>query len=230
MVWLVYARMQIPFDLVSVSSIIAAVISILLSTYLFKVWYDQPGRLYTDLPLMFGFTFLGQSLNTLIQGLSLSGFMTSTMTLFRIRALIICATAFPLLGALLNIWLSKFKQHHVKIMGILVAYWAAITLFAPSQNMIMVLLIPILIVLMIGLAATFFITWRTKRLKEVRSDLLLFSILLALISQLLRLPLLDLGMGFISDGLNVGATLVATTALTNPWFGKTSVGVQHKQG
>lgn len=215
--------MQIPFDLLSLSSIVAAVISFLLSGYLFKVWYDQSGRLYTDLPLMFGFTFFGQSLNTLIQGLSLSGFIPSNMTVFRVRALVICATAFPLLGALLNIWLSKFKQHHVKIMGILIVYWTLVSIFAPSENIIMLLLIPFLIVLMIGLAATFFITWRTQRLKEVRSDLLLLSILLVLISQLFRIPLLDLGLGFISDTLNVGATLVATIALTNPWFGNTSV-------
>jgi hypothetical protein len=218
----VFFRMQIPFDLVSLSSIIAAVISILLSTYLFKVWHDQPARMYTDLPLMFGFTFLGQAINSLIQGLILGEFLPSTITVFRIRSLTICVSTFPLLGALLNIWLSKHKKHHLKIMGILVAYWITISLFGPSQNMIMLFHMPILIVLMLGLIATFFITWRTGRLKEIRSDLLLFSLLLSLISQLFRIPLLDIGAGFISDVLNVGAILVATLALTNPWFGKTS--------
>ncbi|MBS3794631.1 MAG: hypothetical protein KGY80_07030 [Candidatus Thorarchaeota archaeon] len=211
--------MQIPFDLISLSSIIAAVVSFLLSTYLFKVWHDQPGRLYTDLPLMFGFTFIGQALNSLIQGLTLGGFLPSTMTVFRIRSLVICITTFPLLGALLNIWLSKFKDHHLKIMAVLVAYWITISLFAPSQNMIMLLHMPILLVLMLGLIATFFITWRTGKLKEVRSDLLLLSLLLSLVSQLFRIPLLDIGAGFISDVLNVVAILVATLALTNPWFG-----------
>lgn len=206
------------FDLTSLSSIAAAVISIVLSTYLFLLWKRQDNRLITDLPLMFGITFIAHGFSNIIQTLSYLGFYEMTLDIFRVRAMVICGIALPMVGVLIHIWLPRWSKYHLRMLGLLLLYWIAVVLVGPSEEIIMALLIPILLVMFVGLILTFTITWRTGRLKEVRSDLLVVSLILALISQTGKLALMSMGLGAIADFFMVASTICGTLAIVNPWY------------
>ncbi len=209
-------------DPYTLSALTAAIASAAIAAYLIFKWHSQPTRMYTDLPFVFGLSFMMQAINMLIQGLALGGILPDTLEVLRLRALVIAGTAFPLLSALLFIWLPRQKRHHWKIILALLIYWLTVTVLAPDSQILMGLLVPILLVLMIGLIVTFAITWKTGRLKEVRSDLMILALLLIIVSQITRLRLVEIGAGPIADLMNVIATLMATIALLNPWYKRTT--------
>ncbi|NWF95591.1 MAG: hypothetical protein HXY34_05580 [Candidatus Thorarchaeota archaeon] len=200
------------------STLFAVIISFILSGYLLFKWSRQEARLLSDLPFLFGVTFIMQAINMLIQTLVAAAILPDSLEVLRVRALVIAGTAFPMLTALLIIWLPGQKRHHVKILVALLVYWILVALLAPDSTTVQALLIPILVVMMFGLAATFAVTWRTGRLKEVRSELMLVSLSLIIVSQLSRVSLIAMGLVFVADTINVLATLIATVALINPWY------------
>ncbi len=205
-------------DTYTIFALSATIVSAAIATYLIFKWYSQPGRMYTDLPFVFGLSFMMQAINMLVQSLVMGGILPDSLEVLRVRALVIAGTAFPLLSALLFIWLPRKRRHHWKILLALLIYWLLVTIFASDAQILMGLLVPVLLVLMVGLIVTFSITWRTGRLKEVRSDLMIVALLLIIISQITRLRLIALGVGPIADLMNVVATLIATVALLNPWY------------
>jgi hypothetical protein len=86
--------------------------------------------------------------------------------------------------------------------------------------MIMLLHLPVILTFMGGMVLTFAITWKTGRLKEVRSDLMVFSAVLSLIGQMSLVVLLSMGLAAVWSILTVVATLLATLALVNPWYNR----------
>jgi len=200
------------------SSVIAAIVSIVLSMYLFFLWYRQKNRLYSDLPLAFSIVFTAHALNQMLLSLTMLGLIPTSLELFRVRALVVGGIALPMMVVLLNIWLHRFQKHHLRVMGLMTAYWVAIALFGPTQDIIVMLHMPLIITFMGGMVLTFIITWKTGRLKEVRSDLMVISTLLSLVGQVLLMPLSTAGLGFVSGAINVAATLLSTVALSNPWY------------
>ncbi len=210
--------MQMVFEMTYIWSILAMAISAIVAVYLFILWYRQENRLLTDLPLLFSITFFAMTFNMLLQILPTMNIMPMTMELFRLRTLVICGSAFPLIAALLHIWLPRYEQYHRKFMIVLAAYWVAVALFGPTQAAIMTLLIPVLLIPILGMTATFAITWKTDRLKEVRSDLMAVALILVLISQLTKIPLLSTSLAFIPDLLTSFGSIIAAVGLANPWF------------
>jgi hypothetical protein len=99
-------------------------------------------------------------------------------------------------------------------------YWVAAAAFAPDEGMIMLLVIPGMLVFNLSLVATFAITWKTGRLKEVRSDLLVFGLSLAIVSQGLRVTLLNAGLSVVGDVINLLMLFIISLALVNPWYKK----------
>lgn len=207
-----------------ISTLTAVIMSAILACYLIFRWSRQGTKMYSDLPFVFGVTFIMQGMNILIQTLIAATILPDTIEIFRVRSLVIAGTAFPMLGALLAIWAPRKRKHHWKILLAVLVYWLFVTVVGPDETTIMSLLIPVLLVMMIGLAITFAITWKTGRLKEVRSDLMLLCLILIIFSQLTRISLSDMGLVFIPDSVNVIATIIATVALVNPWYKRGSVG------
>ncbi len=82
----------------------------------------------------------------------------------------------------------------------------------------MTLVIPLLLVLMIGWLLMFTITWKTGRLKEVRSDLAVGATILSLISQGGKVAMMAVGVGFIADIITAISVITYTLALVNPWY------------
>lgn len=203
-------------------SLAAISASIMISVYLLAIWKRQSTRLYTDLPLMFGIVFLAYSVNMFIQILPQTGIIEASIELFKVRTVTIGATVLPMLSMLMHILLPKYSQHHKKVMAAVVIYWFAVTLFGPTEQLIMSMLIPVVVVVIIGLTITFTITWRTGRLKEVRSDLVVASLVLLFISQTSKVPLVGLGLGFIADILTATGTIIVTLAMANPWYKRKS--------
>ena len=203
--------MQTGQELAITANIAAIIVSALVAVYLLWLWYRQENRIYTDLPLMFGITFASMAMNALIQTLTLTEIVPATMDVFRIRALVISGSAFPLLGALLNIWLPRFQKYHVHIMVSLIAYWVFISIIGPSESFVMTLLIPLMMI-------TFAITWRTGRLKEVRSDLMILTLLIGFVSQIIRVPMTTIGLDFIPISITAMSAVIGGLALANPWY------------
>jgi len=210
--------MQFIIDLTLFSGITASIVAAILATYLIFLWFRQENRLLTDLPLMFGIVFMAHACNQFIVLLSETGFLSTTLEVFRIRALFVGGIAIPLVGVLLHIWLPGIRRHHMRIIGLVTLYWVIVTLFGPTQELIMILHMPIILIFMGGMVLTFAITWKTGRLKEVRSDLMVFSAILSLIGQLSLITLTSMGFNFVSGAVMVFATLCATLALANPWY------------
>jgi hypothetical protein len=215
-------EMQFSLDTTVLTGVAAGLVSALLAAYLILLWIRQENRMYTDLPLMFGLVFMAHSINQSMVLFAQSGYFEMTLDLFRIRALVVGGIALPLVGVLLHIWLPRLSRHHVRIIGFVTLYWVLVVAFGPSVDAIMLFHLPVIIVFMGGMVVTFAITWRTGRLKEVRSDLMVFSTLLSLVGQVTLVSFATVGLGFVSGAIGVIATLLATLALSNPWFRRQS--------
>jgi hypothetical protein len=210
--------MQIGTDLVLLSSMATVVIAISLSGYLGRKWFSQKVRLLTDLPLVFAIAFLGQAFNIAIVTLQHIGILPATMIFFRIRTIGIGGSIVPIFGAILQIWAPSIQRYHNRLVYLLTLYWLGIDSLMPSETLIMSLLIPVLVVLGIMMMFTFIITWRTGRLKEVRSDLMVVSVLFGMASQILRVPLLATSLFYIPDVLLTISMVLTALAFANPWY------------
>ncbi|MFX1482796.1 MAG: hypothetical protein ACFFCP_06350 [Promethearchaeota archaeon] len=210
--------MQIGTDLVVLSSISTVILSAVIGTYLGRKWFLQQVRLLTDLPLVFAIAFVSQAFNILIVTLQHIGILETTMILFRIRSITIGGSIIPILGALLQIWAPSIQKYHNRLVYLLALYWVSIALTGSTEELVMVLTIPVMIVLGIMMMFTFVITWRTGRLKEVRSELMIISVLFGMASQILRVPLLTTSLFYIPDVLLTISMIVTAIAFANPWY------------
>ncbi len=210
--------MQIEIELAIASNIVSAIISAIVVVFLLRHWLRQENRIISDLPLLFAIMFVSMTINTTIQALTISGFLAYNMIVFRIRAMIIMGSAFPLLVALLVIWLNRFRKHHTKIMITGIALWTIVALLGTTEQLVMALLIPPLLIFDLGMVVTFTITWKTGRLKEVRSDLMVISLLVGFVSQIGKIPLQNLGLDWFTVSVAALSGVIAAIALTNPWF------------
>ena len=158
-----------------------------------------------------------------MQYLILGGILPDTMEVFRIRAIVISGSALPLLVAVLNIWLPRIEKYHTRITILSIIYWVIVALLGPSQTMIMSLLIPLLLAFSLGMLLTFGITWKTGRLQEVRSDLMIVSLAIGFISQLLKIPLQTMGLDWLVVSVAAMTDVIAGIALTNPWYYRSQI-------
>lgn len=212
--------MQIGTDLVLLSSMATVVIAIFLSGYLGRKWLSQDNRLITDLPLVFAVAFVGQAFNIAIVTLQHIGLLPATMIFFRIRTIGIGGSIIPIFGAILQIWTPSIQRYHNRMIFLLTLYWLGIDFLGATEQLIMTLLIPVLIIFGIIMMATFIITWKTGRLKEVRSELMVVSVLFGMASQVLRVPLLTTSLFYIPDVLLTISMVLTAIAFANPWYNR----------
>lgn len=210
--------MQIGTDLVLLSSMATVVIALFLTTYLGRKWLSQEVRLITDLPLVFAIAFVGQAFNIMIVTLQHTGLLPPTMLFFRIRTVGIGGSIIPIFGAILQIWAPSIQRYHNRMVYALALYWLVIDFFVATETLIMTLLIPVLIILGTMMMFTFIITWRTGRLKEVRSELMIISVLFGMSSQILRVPLLSTTLFYLPDVLLTISMVLTAIAFANPWY------------
>ena len=213
--------MQTGIELALVANLSSSLVSGLVAIYLLNLWNRQEQKLYTDLPLIFSITFISMALNAMMQYLTIGGLLPDTMEVFRLRSLIISGSALPLLVALLNIWLPRIERYHTRIMIVSASYWLLVSVLGTSQSIIMSLLIPLLLIFSLGMLVTFGITWKTGRLKEVRSDLMVLSLAIGFISQALKIPLQAAGFDWFVVSVAALTAVIAAIALSNPWYRRT---------
>ena len=212
--------MQIGTDLVILSSLVTILLSGAIGVYLFRLWRRQKTRLMTDLPLVFAITTFCQALQIFLLTLPNIGFIPQSLELFRIRSLIIGGSVVPVLGALFQIWTPKIQRYHNRLVLLFSAYWAVMALFGATEDFIMITTIPLILVFGFVMMATFIITWKTGRLKEVRSDLMIVSIICGMASQILRIPLLASIFFYVPDILLMLSMVFTAVAFGNPWYRK----------
>lgn len=212
--------MQIGTDLVLLSSMATVVIAVILSGYLGRKWLSQENRLMTDLPLVFAIAFVGQAFNIAIVTLQHIGLLPPEMIFFRIRTIGIGGSIIPIFGAILQIWAPSIQKYHNRMVYLLTLYWVGIDFLVATETLIMSLLIPVLVVLGLIMMITFIITWRTGRLKEVRSELMVLSVLFGLASQVLRVPLLTTSLFYLPDVLLMISMILTAFAFGNPWYNR----------
>ncbi|MCF2137253.1 MAG: hypothetical protein K9W43_08435 [Candidatus Thorarchaeota archaeon] len=203
--------MQILFDYQIMFLFVTIFISIFVGVYLIMIWHRQEQRLLSDLPFVFGVTFIAHAVNNLIRLLPIITSIGMTLDLFKIRTVVILATVLPILAALLQIWWPRGQKLHARTLFAIGLYWALVVILSPSAEMILLLCVPLVLVTTVTLAATFTITWKTKRLREVRSDLMVVSLIFASIGQIIATDLI------LNSIFNAASTIVAGLALVNPW-------------
>jgi len=210
--------MQIGTELVILSSLATIALSGTIGVYLFRLWRSQPTRLMTDLPLVFAISTIAQAVQIFIGTAPNVGLVQPSMELFRLRATIICFSIVPIFGALLQIWAPRFQEYHNRSVLLVSAIWVATTLLGPTEEFIMIMVIPWILVFGLLMLFTFVITWKTGRLKEVRSDLMVVSIIFGLASQTLRVPLLGSTFFYVPDILLMLSMVFIAIAFGNPWY------------
>ncbi|MFW9953823.1 MAG: hypothetical protein ACFFD3_04645 [Candidatus Thorarchaeota archaeon] len=209
--------MQLVIELTYWSGILAGIISIIGGIYLAHIWYKQSTRLLTDLPLVFAFSFILQGVNMFMLSSMNAGILPDTLEVFKMRTFVIGGSVFPFLTIILHIWVSKFSKYFKYLLAILIAYWTIATIIGTSASMIMVMVLPIMMVVMFGMIFTFAVTYKTNRLKEVRSGLILIAMAFMAFSQLSKVSLMALGLAFIADTATVVGTVLIVLAVANPW-------------
>lgn len=211
--------MQTTAEVTVYVNLVTAVLSAVLAGYVIRLWCHQENRLSTDLPLMFGITFVGQAVNNVMLALPLIGLVTASLLYFKIRALWIVLTVFPLLGVVVSIWLPRFRKHHNRILGVLMLYWILVVVLSTSEEMVIRLHMPVIFLLTIAMILTFTITWRTNRLKEVQSGLLVLTFVLGTIGQAVKAVL---ALDFVTQLFTAIGTILIVLALVNPWYSRSS--------
>ena len=210
--------MQIGTELVILSSLATIALSGTIGVYLLRLWRGQATRLMTDLPLVFAITTIAQAVQIFIGQAPNYGLIQPSLELFRLRAIIICLSIVPILGALLQIWTPRFQKYHNRAVLLVSCIWVATTLLGPNEEFIMIMVIPWILVFGVLMLATFAITWKTGRLKEVRSDLMIVSIIFGMASQALRVPLLGSAFFYVPDIFFMLSMLFIAIAFGNPWY------------
>ena len=210
--------LQTILDPTVISSLTTAFLSFCLSTYLYFLWRKQENRLYTDLPLMFSIIFISSAVSQVLQALPLLGLIGDSVEMFRIRAFVVLVMVIPMVVVLLSILAPRWRKHHNKITAASAMYWIAATFLGTSREQIMTMVIPFLLVLMVGWLVMFTITWKTGRLKEVRSDLMVFATILSIISQGGKVAMMAMGIGFVADIITAISVITYTVAMVNPWY------------
>jgi len=163
---------------------------------------------------------VGQAFNIAIVTLQHIGILPATMIFFRIRTIGIGGSIIPIFGAILQIWAPSIQRYHNRLVYLLSLYWLGIDFFVPIETLIMSLLIPVLVILGLMMMFTFIITWRTGRLKEVRSELMVLSVLFGMASQVLRVPLLTTSLFYLPDVLLAISMVLTAIAFGNPWYNR----------
>jgi hypothetical protein len=95
--------MQTSTELVILHSLATIALSGTIGVYLLRLWWGQPTRLMTDLPLVFAITTMAQAVQISIGQVPNYGLIEQSMGLFRLRAIVICFSIVPIFGALLQI-------------------------------------------------------------------------------------------------------------------------------
>ncbi|TFG28766.1 hypothetical protein EU528_10805 [Candidatus Thorarchaeota archaeon] len=209
--------MQVGTEFVILSGILTIIVTMTMSIFLGWKWLKQDARLMTDLPLVFAIAGICNTLNALFLTLPAIGILEPSLELFRLRSIAIGGAIVPVTGALLQIWASSKQKYHNKLVLALAGYWFAVAILGTSEALIMSLTIPPLLMISLAMMATFIITWKTGRLKEVRSDLLVFSSLFMIVSQLMRVPLLSTPLFYIPDIALMGSMIFLALGIANPW-------------
>ncbi|MFW9849705.1 MAG: hypothetical protein ACFFF4_11210 [Candidatus Thorarchaeota archaeon] len=213
--------MQLVIELTFWSGILAGLLSIIGGIYLVHLWYRQSTRLLTDLPLVFAFSFILQGVNMFMLSSMNVGILPDTLEVFKMRTFVIGGSVFPFLTIIMHIWLSKYSKYFKHVIATLMVYWTIATLVGTSTSMIMVMVLPIMMVVMFGMIGTFAITYRTDRLKEVKSGLILIAMAFMAFSQLTKVALMAMGLAFVADIATVIGTFLIVLAVANPWKEKT---------
>ena len=208
--------MQSGIELVIISTIITILVSTSVGLYLLRLWYKQSNRLITDLPLVFAVTTLSHACQILVLALQNLGILDTSLPIFRVRSLIISGSIIPVVGAVLQIWAPRIQRHHMKIIAGVGAYWWLIALFGVSEPIIMTATIPLILIAGIMMLVTFIITWKTGRLKEMRSELMVIAVPPAMASQLLRVALLNTAFFFVPDLLLTISLVITGLAFLLP--------------
>ncbi|MFW9921544.1 MAG: hypothetical protein ACFFED_18230 [Candidatus Thorarchaeota archaeon] len=209
--------MQLAIEITFWSGILAGVIAILGGVYLANLWRKQSTRLLTDLPLVFAFSFILQGVNMFILSSMNAGILPDTLEVFKMRTFVIGGSVFPFLTIILHIWASKFSRYFKHVISTLMIYWTIVTILGTTQSLIMVLVLPIMMVVMFGMIFTFAVTYRTGRLQEVRSGLILIAMSFMAFSQLTKVTLMAMGLSFIADTATVIGSILIVLAVANPW-------------
>jgi hypothetical protein len=212
--------MQVGTEFIILSGIMTIILSLAMSFFLGWKWYKQKVRLMTDLPLVFAVTGIFQVMNMLLLTLPNIGVLEPSLELFRIRSMVIGGAILPILGAVLQIWMPSYQKYHKRFVLLVSLYWFSIALLGPTDTLIMILTIPVLIAISIVMTITFIITWKTGRLKEIRSDLMIVSAILLMVCQILRVPLMTTPLFYVPD-IMLGASMVLIAiGIANPWYSR----------
>lgn len=210
--------MQVLTELQFMIGMVAGLASLATSCYLLYRWKKYPNRLLTDMPFLFGIITLLMAGNQIFVNLIAIGYIPDTLEIFRIRAVLIGGILLPLVLLLLHIWVPRYRKYYPHVILAFAAYWVGVSLLAPSREVIMIMDIPLLLAALVVMIVTFVITWKTGRLKEIRSDLLILGMLLMFISQVTKVWLLSIGVGYIPDMLTSLGTIAIALGVVNPWY------------
>jgi hypothetical protein len=212
--------MQVGTEFVILSGLLTITVSVAMSIFLGWKWLKQEVRLMTDLPLVFAISGICQVLNAVFLTLPIIGVLEPSLELFRLRSIAIGGAIVPVTGAMLQIWASSKAKYHNRIVLVLAIYWFAVALLGTSEALIMSLTIPPMLIVSLAMMVTFIITWKTGRLKDVRSELMVITSIIMMVSQIIRVPLMSTSLFYIPDILLMVSMICLGLGIANPWYAR----------
>ena len=212
--------MQVGTEFVILSGLMTITVSVAMSIFLGWKWLKQEVRLMTDLPLVFAISGICQVLNAVFLTLPIIGVLEPSLELFRLRSIAIGGAIVPVTGAMLQIWASSKAKYHNRIVLALAIYWFTVALLGTSEALIMSLTIPPMLIVSLAMMVTFIITWKTGRLKEVRSELMVITSIIMMVSQVIRVPLMSTSLFYIPDILLMVSMICLGLGIANPWYAR----------
>ena len=150
-------------------------------------WFRAERRFYTDIPFLFALGFFilagAESVDVLIHSELFPPFDLLT---YKIRAAFTAISLGFFLYPTLLIWISERRRIRDSMPIIYIISVILIIFFAPTEQLLRLLLIPFMLVVYIGFTISFFVAWMMKRLTEVHGLLISLGGTVTIVGQIFK--------------------------------------------
>jgi hypothetical protein len=200
----------------------------LIGAVLLVRWRRADVHFYTDIPFLFGVGMFFAGAAESIDFFFDSGLAADTLGLMEYTLLFrqfrITLTGFVLLlwlFASLRVWIPERKE---LVYGITVVYtiaFLAAAWLAPTMDFLQLMVLPFLAIASFTFILTFLLAWYWKRLPDVHGLLASVGAIVAFIGQMIKNPLLVVGLTWVSELIDLlGIAMIAASLYIKPGYAK----------
>lgn len=210
---------------------------IIAATGLFLLWHWRRAErhFYSDMPFLFGLGFLSIAAGTAVDGVFRSEIATYTLFAFQIRTMLLGLGLIFLLTSAVMVWFIERRTLGYALVGVftvlfLTATWLAPIWLGPTEAVVRLAAMPFLLIVALGVVATFIIAWYMKRLPDVHGLVMALGVGVTMIGQLLKNPLSAMQIMWVSEVIDLlGLIIVFLGFQIRPGYAKAAARIPHPE-